>query len=266
MKNQLLLSVLILLVTLPLFAFKAIDGAQLEKVPKVALVVKSAPASGSLEINKETADVNTEQSVIKHDDPDAQNTEAPEDNTELSAIKHDGPDTQNTEVPQHNTELSEEAEDNNMEDSMAGHNNASAFYEIGVSENSTGRHQEAIAAFKQAINIKPGYVEAHYNLGLSYLMLDDKVSALEQYKILKTLDPKEADRLHLKALAIASLHTENKYILQVGAYKNIDNANKMLGNLQSDYLLTNIEQINNLNKVRIHGIRTLNEPTAPYQI
>jgi tetratricopeptide (TPR) repeat protein len=237
MKNKLLLSVLILFVTLPLFAFKSIDSRQPIKVPQAALVVKSVPPSVSLEANKETADANTDLPVIKHDVSDTQKTESPVDNTELSG----------------------EAENKDMADSTSGHNDAVEYYNMGVSHNIADRHREAVAAFKQAINIKPDYVEAHYGLGLSYLILDDKVSALGQYKILKTLDPKEADSLHLKALAITSSNIENKYVVQVGAYKNIENANKMLGKLQSDYLLANIKQINNLNKVRIHGIKTINE-------
>lgn len=34
-------------------------------------------------------------------------------------------------------------------------------------------HKEAIGAFKQAIRINPDFVEAHFSLGVTYLLLGD---------------------------------------------------------------------------------------------
>ena len=50
-------------------------------------------------------------------------------------------------------------------------------------------------SFKQAIKINPDFADAHYNLGAAYLLLNDRGSALEQYKILKTLGSKLANML-----------------------------------------------------------------------
>ncbi len=55
--------------------------------------------------------------------------------------------------------------------------------------------EEAIEFFKQAIRIKPDYADAHNDLGLAYLGLNDRGSALEQYKILKKLDTEQANKL-----------------------------------------------------------------------
>ncbi len=55
--------------------------------------------------------------------------------------------------------------------------------------------EEAIEACKQAIRINPDNAEAHFALGAAYAFLNDRVSALEQYKILKSLDPKRANKL-----------------------------------------------------------------------
>jgi tetratricopeptide (TPR) repeat protein len=41
----------------------------------------------------------------------------------------------------------------------------------------------------------PDYAEAHYNLGLTYLAIGDKNSALAEYNILKSLNPQFADEL-----------------------------------------------------------------------
>jgi len=56
-------------------------------------------------------------------------------------------------------------------------------------------YREAVEAYKQAIRIKPDDADAHLSVGLSYLLLNDKGSALEEYKILKDLDPEKADLL-----------------------------------------------------------------------
>ena len=55
--------------------------------------------------------------------------------------------------------------------------------------------EEAIEACKQAIRINPDNAEAHFALGAAYAFLNDKVSALEQYKILKSLDSEWASKL-----------------------------------------------------------------------
>ncbi|MGQ9746809.1 MAG: trypsin-like peptidase domain-containing protein [Candidatus Caldatribacteriaceae bacterium] len=49
--------------------------------------------------------------------------------------------------------------------------------------------------FRQDIDSESDDAEAHYNLGVAYLLLNDRDSALEQYKILKNLDPEMADEL-----------------------------------------------------------------------
>ena len=66
---------------------------------------------------------------------------------------------------------------------------------LGVAYVSLGRIHEAIEAFKQAIRIKPDYAAAHLCLGFTYLLVGDKGSALNEYKILKTLDDDLANEL-----------------------------------------------------------------------
>jgi tetratricopeptide (TPR) repeat protein len=60
---------------------------------------------------------------------------------------------------------------------------------------SNDRWPEAIDAYKQAIKIKPDLAEAYYNLGLAYLAIGDKNSALAQYNILKSMNSQFADNL-----------------------------------------------------------------------
>jgi len=73
---------------------------------------------------------------------------------------------------------------------------AVAHYNLGNAYLQLDRGQEVIDAYKQAIRIKPDYADAHYNLGVIYcLITSDKGSALEEYKILKTLDAEQANKL-----------------------------------------------------------------------
>lgn len=70
-----------------------------------------------------------------------------------------------------------------------------AYYHIGILYGILGNFRGEVAAYKQAIRIAPDFVPAHYNMGVFYLHEGQKDAALEQYKILKKLDQKTADKL-----------------------------------------------------------------------
>ena len=57
------------------------------------------------------------------------------------------------------------------------------------------QYAEAIEAYKQAVGLKPDYVDAQYGLGLCYLWLGNRESARDQYNLLRQLDPDRADEL-----------------------------------------------------------------------
>jgi Flp pilus assembly protein TadD len=72
---------------------------------------------------------------------------------------------------------------------------ANVWFLVGYCYGNLGRYQDEIESYKQAIRIKPDFAKAHYNLGIAYLLKGDKGSALEEYKILKTLDAEKANEL-----------------------------------------------------------------------
>ena len=72
---------------------------------------------------------------------------------------------------------------------------AEAWFGVGFCNGWLGRYAYVVAALQQAIHLKPDDAGAHYGLGRAYLLLGDRVSALEQYKILQTLDQNLADAL-----------------------------------------------------------------------
>ncbi len=56
-------------------------------------------------------------------------------------------------------------------------------------------YHDAFEQCNKVLEYDPNNSSAHYNLGIAYISLNDKVSALEQYKILKSLDPEKANEL-----------------------------------------------------------------------
>ena len=58
-----------------------------------------------------------------------------------------------------------------------------------------GKIEEAITHYQESLRIRPSYVEAHYNLGVAFLISKDRDSALQEYKILKGLDEHWANKL-----------------------------------------------------------------------
>jgi tetratricopeptide (TPR) repeat protein len=72
---------------------------------------------------------------------------------------------------------------------------AEAHNSLGFAYGKLGRYQDAIEFCKQAIRLKPDYAEAYLGLGITYFITGDKGSALEEYKILKTLDAELANEL-----------------------------------------------------------------------
>jgi len=72
---------------------------------------------------------------------------------------------------------------------------AEAYCYIGRVYANLDNYIKAIEAHKQAIHINPDYVEAHFLLAINYLIIGDKNSALNEYKILKELDIDKANEL-----------------------------------------------------------------------
>ena len=71
-------------------------------------------------------------------------------------------------------------------------------YHLGIAYGELGQNEQQVEAFKQAIRVDPDFALAHYNMGIIYLTNGDKGAALEEYKILKELDPNMAEMLFEK--------------------------------------------------------------------
>jgi tetratricopeptide (TPR) repeat protein len=74
-------------------------------------------------------------------------------------------------------------------DATAPNNLGEAYLELG-------RKDEAISAFRHAIQLKPDFGRAYYNLGKCLLAMGNRDAALEQYNILQNLDQDWAEKLN----------------------------------------------------------------------
>ena len=70
-----------------------------------------------------------------------------------------------------------------------------AYLNLGITYRRLGRYRRGYQAILHAIRLEPDSPEAHYELGLSSLSLQNRASALEEYKILLKLNGKLAHKL-----------------------------------------------------------------------
>lgn len=66
---------------------------------------------------------------------------------------------------------------------------------LGLAYAASNRIADAVTEFNQAVQLKPDYAEAHFNLGVAYLQLGKKHEAEEQQRILVKLNPELAAKL-----------------------------------------------------------------------
>jgi len=74
---------------------------------------------------------------------------------------------------------------------------AQGYLGLGITYNILGFNDKAMKALKKAVLINPQFAQARHALALCYLRNGDPASALEEYKILRGLDPDLADQLIL---------------------------------------------------------------------
>lgn len=61
--------------------------------------------------------------------------------------------------------------------------NHEAYYYRGCAKVNSKQYKEAIADFEKAIELKPDYADAYFNLGRTYVLLNDEDKACEYYKL-----------------------------------------------------------------------------------
>lgn len=62
-------------------------------------------------------------------------------------------------------------------------NNVEAYYYRGCAKMNAKKYQEAVSDFEKAIELKPDYADAYFNLGRAYFLMHDEDRACEYYKL-----------------------------------------------------------------------------------
>ena len=62
-------------------------------------------------------------------------------------------------------------------------NNFEAYYYRGCAKVNAQKYQEATEDFLKAIELKPDYADAYFNLGRTYYLMNDQDKACEYYKL-----------------------------------------------------------------------------------
>jgi tetratricopeptide (TPR) repeat protein len=251
MRKELILALFMLATVLLVLSCVPTKRTQHIISPDVALVVESRPASDDLEMDKPEIDM--EEEVKEEVEQEIEKEEA--------VIKRKSADDYNNlGVSYKNKGKYDEAIVAYKQAIKINPDYGEAYNNLGSAYSELGMYKEAVGSYKKATNlIKPNHAGAHYNLGFAHLMLEDDDSALREYKILKTLNPEMADKLSQAAIQKAESDKNSRYKVQVGAFAILNNAKILIERLRDDYLYVHIEKEDNLNKVRIIGIKTRTE-------
>ena len=62
-------------------------------------------------------------------------------------------------------------------------NNYEAYYLRGCAKTNAQHYEEALADFEKAIELKPDYADAYFNLGRTYFLLNNEDKACEYYQL-----------------------------------------------------------------------------------
>ena len=75
--------------------------------------------------------------------------------------------------------------------------NAKSWVRLGIVRGKLGDSEGRYAAYRRAIQIDPGYAEAHYNLGFAYLLDGDRCAATAEADKLAGLDAELSRKLDM---------------------------------------------------------------------
>ncbi len=157
---------------------------------------------------------------------------------------------------------------------------AEAHYNQGFAYNELGMYKEAEHAFRQAVRIKPGLADTAPPVNeepkdaapaAGEAGEPEKDTAAPPVKETPVAQVKESPAPRVKETEDTKAggdtrmmppQEHSKYIVQVGAFRNIDYANELVEKLKPYYQYVYIEREGSFNKVRIPGIETRKQGDA----
>ena len=105
-----------------------------------------------------------------------------------------------------------------------------AYYNLGFALGKSGMHKEATEAYKQAIRINPNYYDAYLNLGAAYGNSGMYKEAVDAFKQAIRVNSKSAEAHYNLGFAYLLLNDKNSAVNEYEILKNLnsDLANKLL--------------------------------------
>ena len=75
---------------------------------------------------------------------------------------------------------------------------AIAYFELGRAYLALGKHEEEAEAYREAIQLNPKYIAAHYNLSIAYDLLKDGPNAIKHMLRAMNLSSDERDHVRIR--------------------------------------------------------------------
>jgi tetratricopeptide (TPR) repeat protein len=69
-------------------------------------------------------------------------------------------------------------------------------YDLAIAYMKINKHQQALDEFKRVVELEPRHIDANLKIGIEYLNLGNKDAAIQQYYVLKNIDPEQAQQLY----------------------------------------------------------------------
>jgi len=100
--------------------------------------------------------------------------------------------------PDEATKFYKQAVSGLIEQTKSKPNSPDGFYLLGNAYRADNQFEKAIAAYTKCLELSPNFVRARYNLAIIQLRQKNKTAALEQYNLLRELDPELAGKLKVE--------------------------------------------------------------------
>jgi tetratricopeptide (TPR) repeat protein len=97
-----------------------------------------------------------------------------------------------------------------------------AHFNLGLTESRLERHKEAVESFRQAARFKPDFAEAHYNAGVELSIQSLWQEAAEAYLQAVRIRPDYIDARYNLALVYKNLGNKEAAMQQCEAIKSLD--------------------------------------------
>jgi len=97
-------------------------------------------------------------------------------------------------------------------------NNSLAYYNMGTEQLANGELDKAIRSYREAVRIRPDYVNAHLNMGIAHMRQEENETAAECFRRIIELRPSHADA-HINLATV--LYRMDRYEEAAEAYREV---------------------------------------------